>query len=52
MLPQEYMWAPLFPNYLLDIQHANDQEPSTEFDEMHQRTFVQTKNVFRSILFQ
>jgi len=43
MLPQEYMWAPLFPNYLLDIQHAKDQESSTEFYKMHQRTFVRTK---------
>jgi len=43
MLPQEYMWAPLFPNYLLDIQHAKDQESSTEFNKMHQRTFVRTK---------
>jgi len=23
-LPQEYMWAPLFPNYLLDIQHIQN----------------------------
>lgn len=40
-LPQEYMWAPLFPNYLLDIQHIQEQESSAELLYTLLRTFVQ-----------
>jgi len=34
-LPQKYMWALLFPNYLLDIQHIQEQKSSAELQIMH-----------------
>jgi len=49
-LPQNYMWAPLFPDYLLDIQTQSNQEMSPKLRLMQYRTFVPNQLSFVAFL--